>query len=91
VTAKGSQYPIVTTASSYLSSCDKRVHFGLGAATVAEMIELRWPSGICQTLKNVCADQILQIDEAPAEITGEGTRKQVLAGKWASPSPQRFF
>ena len=75
VTAKGSQFATVTTASSYLSSSDKRVHFGLGAATVAEMIEIRWPSGIRQTLKNVRGDQILQIDEAPAGITGAGPRK----------------
>jgi hypothetical protein len=75
VTAKGSQFATVTTASSYLSSSDKRVHFGLGAETVAEMIEIRWPSGIRQTLKNVRGDQILQIDEAPAGITGDGPRK----------------
>jgi hypothetical protein len=75
VTAKGPQFATVTTASSYLSSSDKRVHFGLGAETVAKMIEIRWPSAIRQTLKNVHGDQILQIDEAPAGITGNGPRK----------------
>src|SRR5260370_10234778 len=35
VTPKGSQYATVSTASSYLSSSDKRVHFGLGSETVA--------------------------------------------------------
>jgi hypothetical protein len=49
-----------------LSSSDKRAHFGLGAESTAATIEIRWPSGILQTLKNIPADQILQIDEAPA-------------------------
>jgi hypothetical protein len=65
-TTKGSQFATVTTASSYLSSSDKRVHFGLGAETVAQTIEIRWPSGILQTLKSIKADQILQVDEMPS-------------------------
>ena len=66
VTQAGSQFQTVTTASSYLSSSDKRVHFGLGADASAQTIEIRWPSGIRQTLKNVAADQILQVDEPTA-------------------------
>jgi enediyne biosynthesis protein E4 len=63
VTAKGARYATVTTASSYLSSSDKRVHFGLGGETRAATIEIRWPSGIRQTLRDVHADQILSVDE----------------------------
>ena len=63
VTGRITQVATVTTTSSYLSSSDKRVHFGLGKEAVAETIEIRWPSGIRQTLKNVRADQILQVDE----------------------------
>ena len=63
ITASGSQFTTVTTASSYLSSSDKRVHFGLGADSFAHTIETRRPSGILQTLKNIKSDQILQIDE----------------------------
>jgi hypothetical protein len=59
----GSQFATVTTASSYLSASDKRVHFGLGTEATAQTIEIRWPSGILQTLKSVKADQILQVDE----------------------------
>jgi hypothetical protein len=65
VTAAGSQFATVSTASSYLSASDKRVHFGLGTDNTALRIEIRWPSGIRQTIKNVAADQILQIDEPP--------------------------
>ena len=63
VTAKGPQFATVSTAGSYLSSSDKRVHFGLGSESVAQSIEIRWPSGILQTLKNVPGDQILTVDE----------------------------
>ena len=68
VTASGQQFATVSTASSYLSSGDKRVHFGIGKESSVESIEIRWPSGIVQTLKNIPADQVLQIDEpvAPA-------------------------
>ncbi len=57
------QYSHVTTSTGYAASSDPRVHFGLGdAAKVAEM-EIRWPSGIKQVLKDVTADQILKIEE----------------------------
>ena len=62
-TASGSQWETATTASGYLSSSDRRVHFGLGADAVAKTVEIRWPSGIVQTLKDVKADRILQVDE----------------------------
>jgi len=68
VTASGSQWATVSTAGSYLSSSDKRVHFGLGGDQVVKKIEIRWPSGIRHTIKDVSADQVLQIDE-PAALT----------------------
>jgi hypothetical protein len=76
VAAKNSQVATVTTASSYLSSSDKRVHFGLGVASIAETIEIRWPSGIRQTIKNVQADQILNVDEPARNDAGSGRHKQ---------------
>src|SRR5436305_2429711 len=62
-TAKGSQWCTVSTSGSYLSSSDKRVHFGLGPEPAAQWIEVRWPSGTLQNLTNIHADQSLQIDE----------------------------
>ena len=73
--AKGSQMATVSTAGSYLSSSDKRVHFGLGQESVVATIEIRWPSGIRQTLKNVRGDQILKIDEPPAEPAAQNPSK----------------
>jgi len=66
-TAFGSQYNMATTAVGYNSSSDKRVHFGLGAATMIDSIELAWPSGIRQVLKNVKPDQVLTIREQKQE------------------------
>ena len=63
-TAAGDQYATVTTASSYQSSGDKRAHFGLGSANVVKQVEIRWPSGVIQVLKDVSPDQILTVTEA---------------------------
>ena len=67
VTAHMTQYGTVTTASSYLSSSDKRLHFGLGADDAAQTVEIRWPSGIVQALTNVKSNQILKVDELSSE------------------------
>jgi hypothetical protein len=58
----GPQWNHATTATGFSTSSDKRVHFGLGAATTAE-VEVTWPSGIRQVLGNVKADQILKVQE----------------------------
>jgi hypothetical protein len=63
-TAHGSQFNEATTAVGYNSSSDKRVHFGLGDTAKIDSIELSWPSGITQVLKNVKADQVLTIRES---------------------------
>jgi hypothetical protein len=75
VTAKGAQWATVTTAGSYLSSSDKRVHFGLGSEAIARSIEIRWPSGLRQTLRDVHADQILQIQEPQADAAEKSQPK----------------
>lgn len=64
ITAGGqTQYTHYTTASGYASSSAGPVHFGLGAAKVVDEIEIRWPSGTLQTLKNVQADRIVHVVE----------------------------
>jgi len=75
VTPQGPQFATVTTAGSYLSSSDKRLHFGLGLETSVKSIEIRWPSGILQTLPNVRGDQIVQIDESPATVSGGSVKR----------------
>ncbi len=65
VTPEGSQWVTATTSGSYLSASDPRVHFGLGNSIAALSIEVRWPSGVVQTLTNVKGDQQVEIDEPP--------------------------
>jgi hypothetical protein len=55
-----SQY--ATSAGSYLSASDKRVHFGLGLATSAS-VEITWPSGVVQKMDDVQADRFLTVVE----------------------------
>ena len=63
VTKSGAQYNHMTTASGYASSSAGPVHFGLGKDAVADLVEIHWPSGIVQTLKNVEADRVVVVKE----------------------------
>jgi hypothetical protein len=64
ITASGRVlYNHVAISVGFMSSSDKRVHFGLAAETKINSIEIRWPSGIRQTLKIVAADRLLKVDE----------------------------
>ena len=56
------QTRFATTAGSYLSANDKRLHFGLDDSNTAT-VEVLWPSGTRQTLKDVRANQFLEIRE----------------------------
>lgn len=58
------QYNHLTTSTGYACSSDSRVHFGLSGAASAKEIEITWPSGIRQVLKDVAADRIVPVTEA---------------------------
>jgi hypothetical protein len=51
----------VTPVNGYLSQGDFRVHLGLGPATKADRIEIRWLDGRTQTLTDVAADQVFKV------------------------------
>jgi hypothetical protein len=51
---------------SFLSANDPRLHFGLGRAERAELIEVRWPSGARDVLYDVEVDRLLTITEGSA-------------------------
>ncbi|HEY8461751.1 MAG TPA: CRTAC1 family protein [Blastocatellia bacterium] len=53
----------VHAGDSYISHSDWRLHFGLGAATIVDEINVRWPSGAVEKLTKVKADQVLKIVE----------------------------
>jgi len=57
------QYNHMSTAAGYASSSAGPVHFGLGKDASADLVEIRWPSGIVQQLRNVSADKIVAVRE----------------------------
>ncbi|HXA06849.1 MAG TPA: CRTAC1 family protein [Bryobacteraceae bacterium] len=60
----------VRSGGSYLSQGDLRLHFGLGAATRADRVTVRWPSGTVDTMRGIPADRHVVIEE------GSGIRKR---------------
>jgi len=56
-------YNHVAVSVGFMSSSDKRVHFGVGAETGIASIEIDWPSGIRQIIKDAAPDRALTVDE----------------------------
>ena len=63
VSKSGTQYNHMSTSVGYASSSAGPVHFGLGSDARADLIELHWPSGIVQEIRNAAADRILTVTE----------------------------
>ncbi len=73
VTANGfKQRADVISGGSYASTSDPRLHFGLGAASTVEGVEVHWPSGAVEQVKLPGVDQIFTVVEG----TGTGTPAQ---------------
>jgi hypothetical protein len=53
----------VRSGGSYLSQSDLRLHFGLGEATRADRLTVRWPSGLVDTINNIPADRHIVVEE----------------------------
>lgn len=70
------QKQMLTSGSSYLSSSELVLTFGLGSSTTANIIEVHWPSGSVTHLTNVKADQILTIREGSGIVHAEPFRKR---------------
>jgi len=62
-TKSGTQYNHMTTSCGYASSSAGPVHFGLGSNTSVELVEIHWPSGIVQQMKDVAGDRIVAVTE----------------------------
>ena len=65
----------VMSQSSFYSSNDPRLHFGLGPETMAD-VEIRWPSGLQEKLKGISADQLLVVKEASGILPAVGWPKK---------------
>jgi len=64
----------IHSGGSYLSQNDLRVHFGLGTATKIDSLEIRWPSGAVETLKNLDADKFYSVLEGQGIVPAEKIR-----------------
>jgi hypothetical protein len=64
------QAQAVLAASGYLSCADRRLHFGLGAAEMADL-EIAWPSGEREVIKAVHADQLVTVKEGARMVSRE--------------------
>jgi hypothetical protein len=53
----------VATSVGFMSTSDKRVHFGLGAEKTIRSLEIRWPSGKVQELTDVGVDRVVKVKE----------------------------
>ena len=67
----------VRSGGSYISQNDLRIHFGLGEATQADTLQIRWPSGETETLQNLPAGHLITIEE------GKGVVSQQAMGRKA--------
>jgi hypothetical protein len=65
----------VLSQSSFYSSNDPRLHFGLGTATLADL-EIRWPSGTKETHASVACDQLVTIREGIGVVPSIGWEKR---------------
>jgi enediyne biosynthesis protein E4 len=69
-TGKLTQVREVQAGGSYISQNDPRLHFGLGGATTLDSVDIRWPKGKTETLRNLSADQLYTI------VEGQGVQQK---------------
>ncbi len=67
------QHVYFTPVRGYMSSMDDPVHFGLGRATRADSMEVTWPDGRSQVLRNLAADRMIVVKQSDATHKGPRT------------------
>jgi hypothetical protein len=82
VSAEGhQQLQEVRSGGGYISQSDFRLHFGLGKATKAETIEVKWPSGLRQVFHDVDADKFYQIQEGSGQLAPQRFASKITKGE----------
>jgi hypothetical protein len=69
----------IHSGASYLSQHDMRVHFGVGKATKIDSLEITWPSGKVETLKDLEADKFYSVLEGEGIVPSEKIRPKSSA------------
>jgi hypothetical protein len=75
------QYDTIRSGGSYLSSSDLRAHFGLGARTKIDRLEVRWPAGGTQVIHDPPVDRVLVVKEGEGIIKSSAFRKAAAQAK----------
>jgi hypothetical protein len=65
----------VTSQSSYYSHNDLRLHFGLGENNKADQVDIRWPNGQTETIRDVAAGQIVTVKEGSGVLRAVGRKR----------------
>jgi hypothetical protein len=73
----------VRSGGGYFSQNDLRVHFGIGKAEKVELLEIRWPSGLVETLKGIKPNQLIVVKE------GEGIVRAMQFDPLKASKPSR--
>jgi hypothetical protein len=71
----------VRSGSSYISNNDMRVHFGLGAASKVDWVEVRWPGGLTERFEAIVADKIQTVKEGSGVAAGAAEKRSSPARK----------
>ena len=71
-TAGRSQIGEVMSGSSYYSQSDLRLHFGLGSASKADVVDIAWPSGTQETFRDLPANHLFVIHETKGIVSKQG-------------------
>ena len=74
----------VRSGGGYFAQNDLRVHFGLGKAEKVDLLEIRWPSGLVEALKDIKVNQLIYVKE------GEGIVRKVSFGAEPGTSPTKM-
>jgi hypothetical protein len=67
----------IHSGGSYLSQNDLRVHFGLGSAERIDLLEIHWPSGTTETIKDLAADGFYAVLEGKGIVPPEQIRPSI--------------
>jgi len=71
----------IHSGGSYISQNDFRVHFGLNTATKIDSVEIRWPSGAVDQLKELAADKFYAVLEGKGVISPDQIRPSTTPAK----------
>jgi len=74
VTGQHAQIDEVMSGSSFLSQSDLRLHFGLGQAKAADLVEVSWPSGLKESFRSVSANQVIPVEEGHGIVKAQNFR-----------------